>query len=142
VYTGHDENTYFVGSRLVSAIKDLWPDWKLHQWTSPFYERPPRIGAVRARLHLLGTEEGGRRTPIATGYRAACWIDPSDPVAGGHDGVVTIEGDQRIAPGEEMVVHIRFLPPDLVGDKPRPGVTFDIREGARVVGRATVLSTA
>ena len=100
------------------------------------------MDAVRARLYVLSTEEGGRRTRIATGYRAACWIEPIDPAIGGNDGLVTVEDEDSIAPGSENVVHIRFLHPDLVGDKLKSGLTFEIREGARVVARATVISTA
>ena len=44
IYTGHDENTYFVGPRLVRAIKEVWPDWEARRWTSPFYDRPRRAG--------------------------------------------------------------------------------------------------
>jgi translation elongation factor EF-Tu-like GTPase len=99
------------------------------------------VDAVRARLYLVPTEEGGRRTPIATGYRAACWIEPIDPAIGGNDGLVTVEDEDSIAPGSEKVVRIRFLYPDLVGDKLKSGLTFELREGPRVVARATVIST-
>jgi elongation factor Tu len=100
------------------------------------------MDTVRARLYVVSTDEGGRRTPIVTGYRAACWIDPIDPAVGGNDGLVTVEDGESIAPGSEKVVCIRFLYPNLVGDKPQPGMSFDIREGARLVTRATVISTA
>jgi len=104
----------------------------------------PRISsvdAVRARLYVLSAEQGGRRSPIATGYRAGCWIDPIDPSIGGNDGIVTVEDGTLIAPGEEGIAHIYFLFPELVQDKPKPGTTFEIREGFRLVARATVIST-
>jgi translation elongation factor EF-Tu-like GTPase len=99
------------------------------------------VDAVRVRLHVLSAEEGGRHSAIATGYRAACWIHPVDPATGGNDGIVTVENGQSIAPGSGGIARIRFLRPDLVQDKPQPGMSFDVREGPRVVARATVIAT-
>jgi len=99
------------------------------------------VNAVRVRLYVLATAEGGRRGPIATGYRAGCWIDPIDPAVGGNDGIVTVEDGTLIAPGAEGLAHIRFLFPELVQDKTQPGTSFELREGRRVVARATIIST-
>ena len=44
--------------------------------------RPAACGARRftARVYLLGTAEGGRRTPIATGYRPQFYLRTGDVV--------------------------------------------------------------
>lgn len=40
IYTDHDDGTYFVGKWLVALLQELWRDWDVHQWTTPFYTRP------------------------------------------------------------------------------------------------------
>ena len=95
---------------------------------------------VRVQLHVRTAEEGGRHGPIATGYRAGCWIEPIDPDIGGNDGIITVEGADLIAPGSDGIASMHFLHPELVQHKLRPGSSFDIREGRRVVATAVVLS--
>jgi translation elongation factor EF-Tu-like GTPase len=94
---------------------------------------------IRVRLYVLSVEQGGRRGPIASGYRAGCWIDPIDPAVGGNDGILTVEGADRIVPGSERIALIRFLHPELVQHKLDPGLVFELREGARVVARAAMI---
>ena len=40
IYTGHDQNSYFVGSELVRIVKAIWPNWEHHCWSSTYYARP------------------------------------------------------------------------------------------------------
>ncbi|MFC9441145.1 elongation factor Tu [Nocardia sp. NPDC057030] len=86
-----------------------------------------------ARVYLLGTAEGGRRTPIATGYRPQFYIRTGDVV-----GDVTLPGDTRIAmPGDTVDLTVELGRPTPV----EPGLGFAIREGGRTVGAGTVLTT-
>ncbi|WP_327093478.1 elongation factor Tu [Nocardia vinacea] len=85
-----------------------------------------------ARVYLLGTAEGGRRTPIATGYRPQFYVRTGDVV-----GNVTLPADIAVGrPGETI---------DLAVELGRPvplesGLGFAIREGGRTVGAGTVLT--
>ncbi|MFX0575639.1 elongation factor Tu [Nocardia nepalensis] len=85
-----------------------------------------------ARVYLLGTAQGGRRTPIGTGYRPQFYVRTGDVV-----GNVTLPDGIAVArPGETI---------DLTVELGRPvplewGLGFAIREGGRTVGAGTVLT--
>ncbi|MEU2553886.1 elongation factor Tu [Streptomyces sp. NPDC014684] len=84
-----------------------------------------------ARVYVLSTREGGRATPLSTGYRPQFYIRTADVV-----GDVDL-GETAVArPGEtvEMTVELgREVPLE-------PGLGFAVREGGRTVGAGTVLS--
>ncbi|MCK7621549.1 elongation factor Tu [Streptomyces sp. RS10V-4] len=82
-----------------------------------------------AEVYLLSAEEGGRRTPLSTGYRPQFYIRTAD-VAGALD-----LGVRAVArPGETVTATV-----DLDRAVPlEPGLGFAIREGGRTVGAGTV----
>jgi elongation factor Tu len=83
----------------------------------------------RARVYVLPAAEGGRRTPVATGYRPQFYIRTAD-VVGDVDlgeGGIALPGDTV-----EMTVELgRAVPLEA-------GLGFAIREGGRTVGAGTV----
>ena len=83
-----------------------------------------------ARVYLLGTAEGGRRTPVTTGYRPQFYLRTGDVV-----GDVELHGGTGVArPGDtvEMTVELgRPVPLE-------PGLGFAVREGGRTVGAGNV----
>ncbi|WP_069164012.1 elongation factor Tu [Nocardia altamirensis] len=86
-----------------------------------------------ARVYLLGTAEGGRRTPITTGYRPQFYLRTGDVV-----GDVTLPDDISLAlPGDTVELTVRLGRPAPV----EPGLGFVLREGGRTVGAGTVLAT-
>ncbi|MEU6593834.1 elongation factor Tu [Streptomyces sp. NPDC046881] len=84
-----------------------------------------------ARVYVLSAREGGRTTPVATGYRPQFYIRTADVV-----GDVDL-GEAAVArPGEtvEMTVELgREVPLE-------PGLGFAVREGGRTVGAGTVIT--
>ncbi|MGW0767465.1 elongation factor Tu [Streptomyces sp. NPDC002676] len=84
-----------------------------------------------ARVYVLSAREGGRTTPVSTGYRPQFYIRTADVV-----GDVDL-GEAAVArPGDtvEMTVELgREVPLE-------PGLGFAIREGGRTVGAGTVVS--
>jgi elongation factor Tu len=82
-----------------------------------------------ARVYVLSAREGGRTTPVVSGYRPQFYIRTADVV-----GDVDL-GETGVArPGEtvEMTVELgREVPLE-------PGLGFAIREGGRTVGAGTV----
>ncbi|AIA07583.1 elongation factor Tu [Streptomyces noursei] len=82
-----------------------------------------------AEAYLLSTEEGGRRTPLSTGYRPQFYLRTADVV-----GALDL-GERAVArPGETITATVelgRALPLE-------PGLGFAIREGGRTVGAGTV----
>ncbi|WP_433683032.1 elongation factor Tu [Nocardia sp. CA-119907] len=85
-----------------------------------------------ARVYLLGTAEGGRRTPISTGYRPQFYVRTGDVV-----GNVTLPDDIAVArPGETIDLTVELGRPVPL----EPDLGFAIREGGRTVGAGTVLT--
>ncbi|MFI9612551.1 elongation factor Tu [Streptomyces sp. NPDC052023] len=82
-----------------------------------------------AQVYLLSAREGGRTTPLSTGYRPQFYIRTAD-VAGDMD-----LGEVGVArPGDTVTVTVelgRAVPLE-------PGLGFAIREGGRTVGAGTV----
>ncbi|MFD8453964.1 MULTISPECIES: elongation factor Tu [Streptomyces] len=83
----------------------------------------------RARVYVLSAREGGRSTPLTTGYRPQFYIRTADVV-----GDVDL-GEASVArPGDTVTMTV-----ELGRDVPlETGLGFAIREGGRTVGAGTV----
>ncbi|MFJ4788275.1 elongation factor Tu [Streptomyces sp. NPDC088794] len=82
-----------------------------------------------AQVYVLSTREGGRTTPVATGYRPQFYIRTADVVGDVDLGEVGV-----VRPGETVTMTV-----ELGRDVPlEPGLGFAIREGGRTVGAGTV----
>ncbi|HZF87500.1 elongation factor Tu [Streptomyces sp.] len=82
-----------------------------------------------ARVYVLSAREGGRTTPVATGYRPQFYVRTADVV-----GAVDL-GETAVArPGDTVTMTV-----ELGREVPlEPGLGFAIREGGRTVGAGTV----
>ncbi|MFF4585847.1 elongation factor Tu [Streptomyces sp. NPDC001388] len=82
-----------------------------------------------AQVYVLSAREGGRTTPVSTGYRPQFYIRTADVV-----GDVDL-GEAAVArPGERVLMTV-----ELGREVPlEPGLGFAIREGGRTVGAGTV----
>lgn len=82
-----------------------------------------------ARVYLLSAREGGRTTPVATGYRPQFYLRTADVV-----GNVDLGGAGPARPGDTVTMTV-----ELGRDVPlESGLGFAIREGGRTVGAGTV----
>ncbi|MBC2864307.1 elongation factor Tu [Streptomyces mexicanus] len=82
-----------------------------------------------ARVYVLSAREGGRRTPLSSGYRPQFYIRTADVV-----GDVDL-GEAAVArPGETVTMTVELGRPVPL----EPGLGFAIREGGRTVGAGTV----
>jgi elongation factor Tu len=82
-----------------------------------------------ARLRLLATDEGGRRTAVTTGYSPQFHLRTGDAC-----GVVDLGPDGVGRPGDEVELQVRLvaaLPVEV-------GLGFAVREGGRTVGAGRV----
>ncbi|UUU20529.1 elongation factor Tu [Streptomyces sp. DSM 40750] len=82
-----------------------------------------------AQVYVLSAREGGRTTPVSTGYRPQFYIRTADVV-----GDVDL-GELAVArPGDRVTMSV-----ELGREVPlEPGLGFAIREGGRTVGAGTV----
>ncbi|MFL5996888.1 MAG: elongation factor Tu [Streptomyces sp.] len=82
-----------------------------------------------AQVYVLSAREGGRTTPVSTGYRPQFYIRTADVVGDVDLGEVAVA-----RPGDRVVMTV-----ELGRDVPlEPGLGFAIREGGRTVGAGTV----
>ena len=83
-----------------------------------------------ATVHLLSEREGGRHTPISTGYRPQFFVRTTSVVGevdlGGRSGTA--------APGDRVEVTVTLGKPVALDT----GLGFAVREGGRTVGAGTV----
>ncbi|MEU3732461.1 elongation factor Tu [Streptomyces sp. NPDC033538] len=82
-----------------------------------------------ARVYVLSAREGGRSTPVATGYRPQFYIRTADVVGDVDLGAVAVA-----RPGDTVTMKV-----ELGRDVPlETGLGFAVREGGRTVGAGTV----
>lgn len=92
----------------------------------------------RARVRLLSTDEGGKKTAIRSNYRPVFDLGGSWqglPVV--NDGRVMLVDREELAPGDEGTVTIEPLYPEFWAAL-RTGLSIPMQEGARIVGYATI----
>jgi elongation factor Tu len=82
-----------------------------------------------ARVYLLTADEGGRHTPVRSGYRPQFYLRTADVV-----GVVDLGGVDLARPGDVVDVTVELGRPVALD----VGLGFAIREGGRTVGAGTV----
>ena len=93
---------------------------------------------VRALLSFLSTEEGGRQTPVFSGYRP----NHNFGEAGGREfyvGRITFARSESILPAESKEVDIVFLNGPGLMDALRSGRPWRIQEGAKLVATAALI---
>lgn len=99
------------------------------------------IKEFRAKLCFLQPEEGGRKAPVFSGYRPPVYfgLHGRDGEKLYNDCLITLEGRDQVSPGEECYARIRPYHPELLQDVLKPNVSFEVAEGARVVGKGTII---
>jgi elongation factor Tu len=84
----------------------------------------------KAEVLLLKKEEGGRHTPIFSGYRPQVFIRTTDVT-----GDITLaEGTEMIMPGDNATVTVKLIKPVAMQE----GQRFAIREGGLTVGAGAI----
>ena len=89
---------------------------------------------IAAKLYLLRPEEGGRKTPVFTGYRPAVYFGDRQT-----DGLIVFDPEEKPVLGGEYTVTIALAHPEYLGDVLQKDATFDCREGPKIIGRGKVL---
>jgi elongation factor Tu len=96
--------------------------------------KPKHLIDIEAEIYFLTTEEGGRMTPVFSGYRPQFYYDGHD-----WDAIQTYVGVvEPVQLGQTVTAQLSFLSPQYHVGKLYPGKEFLIREGSKVVGRGHV----
>jgi elongation factor Tu len=96
----------------------------------------PRLAHIRARVTYLKTEEGGRHTPVYSGYRGQFHYEGEHDTA--WDAVQYFVGRGSVQPGDSAECKIQFVSPSNHLHRVRPGLRFHIQEGGRVMANGVV----
>jgi len=84
----------------------------------------------KAEVLLLKKDEGGRHTPIFSGYRPQVFIRTTDVT-----GDISLpEGMEMVMPGDNATVTVKLIKPVAM----QPGQRFAIREGGLTVGAGAI----
>ena len=94
---------------------------------------------ITARFQLLATSEGGRSGPLLSGYRSLARFTGTDTDFGYE--LELLPGDAHgVAPGAGGLGRLSFWATQELPDIAL-GLTFEMREGHRVVGHGTVVDS-
>lgn len=85
----------------------------------------------KAKIFVLSSKEGGRKTPFSTGYKPQFYFGTTDVT-----GAISVEDDGVIMPGDHTAISFRLYKP--VGVE--VGMRFAMREGSRTIGAGIVTS--
>lgn len=90
-----------------------------------------------ASIRLLSTEEGGRKSPVMTGYRPSIKFQFDNYMTSGYQ---MFKDKQTINPGEEAITDIKIISKDYFAGKLKEGMLFDMFEGNRKVGEGSIIT--
>ena len=88
---------------------------------------------IEAEIYFLRPEEGGRKTPAYSGYRPQFFYNDQD-----WDAPQTYPDTDMVNPGDTVRAYLAFLSPQEHFGKVHVEMKFEVREGARTVGKGTV----
>ena len=88
---------------------------------------------IEAQIYFLKSEEGGRTGPAFSGYRPQFYYNNQD-----WDAPHVYPDVEEAHPGDTVRTYLAFLSPKEHLGKVHEGMSFEIREGARTVGKGKV----
>jgi translation elongation factor EF-Tu-like GTPase len=88
---------------------------------------------IETMITFLRTDEGGRRTPVMSGYRPQFYYDGED-----WDAAHTYPGVEKVNPGDTVTARLTFTRPDVQLGRIHVGTEFAIREGGKIVAKGKV----
>ncbi|MDF2476762.1 MAG: hypothetical protein K0S24_2245 [Sphingobacterium sp.] len=95
---------------------------------------------VKARIKLVPTEHGGRKSGIISGYRPNHVFEytPEGKLCQTYIGDINFEGE-NVMPGEERIATVRFLLVKELEQYLTKGRKWWLHEGPNIIGEAEVL---
>lgn len=112
-------------------------DVRRYSMKPPPHRRPPGPPDLEASITYLTTEAGGRKLPIASGYRPNHDFGLKGEL---NDAQHEYPDVEWVQPGQTVRSLLWLLVPERQPGRFYPGLSFAVREGPRVVGHGKVLS--
>ena len=97
---------------------------------------------VKAKFTLYPTDEGGRKTPIVSGYRPDHvfeYKENSGDLIMAYVGDVNFEGQETLSPGESVMATVRFLRHEDIERFMQIGRVWWIHEARNRIGEAEII---
>jgi hypothetical protein len=105
-----------------------------------FHKVTPSFIIVKAKLKMKATNDGGRKTGFASGYRPNHVFEyKADNTFSTYFGDIQFNGQETIEPGEEKEVTVRFLGSQPIELYLTVGRKWWIHEGPNQLGEAIIL---
>jgi translation elongation factor EF-Tu-like GTPase len=89
---------------------------------------------LRAKISLLPTEMGGRKKPVANGYKPSFAFNSSQHFS----GEIRLVRKKILNPGDSAVAVIKLLPARNLRKNLKPNDAFTITEGNKTVGSGII----
>jgi translation elongation factor EF-Tu-like GTPase len=89
---------------------------------------------LKAKISLLPTEMGGRKKPIATGYKLSFTFNSIKHFT----GEIQLLRIKQLQPGDSGMAVIKLLPARHLRKNLKPNDTFSITEGNKTVGTGII----
>lgn len=89
---------------------------------------------ISVKVYLLRSEEGGRKTPISTGYRPAVYFGNRQT-----DGMIQFSDQEKPVLGGEYTATIVLTHPEYLEDMLKKGAVFTFKEGSEIVAQGSVI---
>ena len=89
---------------------------------------------LRAKISLFPTEMGGRKNPVATGYKPSFSFGSIHH----HTGEIRLVKIKELLPGNSGVAVIKLLPSRYLRKNLKANDTFSITEGNRTIGTGVI----
>jgi hypothetical protein len=86
-------------------------------------------------LQYRTMEEGGRKTPVKSGYRPDLRFPFSEKQT---SGLQTFIGKEFVMPGEQVEAEIKIIGDEHFAERLYEGLEFDFREGDRIIGTGKI----
>ncbi|WP_166437109.1 EF-Tu C-terminal domain-related protein [Niastella caeni] len=100
------------------------------------YEQQMQSIDFIAELKYLTTEEGGRQTPVFSGYRPQVKFDFDEIQTSGQQ---TFLNKDTVYPGDTVEASIRIISVEHFEHTLTEGMTFEFREGSKVIGTGIII---
>lgn len=114
-------------------IKDLS---HLHTELVNYFEEAYGSTDFIAELKYRTTDEGGRLTPAFSKYRPQVKFDFEEMQTSGEQ---TFLNKEQVFPGDSVIAKIRILGVEFFKNRLEPGMSFEFREGSRIIGTGKIL---
>ena len=151
-FTENNELYLYVNGKLVykkwlgtgqSKVFDVvtYDSYTLKSFQDLHIEFDQELLEIKAKVKLLPTKDGGRKTGFISGYRPNHVFEYNEmgELLQTYIGDIIFNGNSAIEPGEEKEVTVRFVPSQPIEQYLQKGRIWWLHEGARLIGEAVVI---